>query len=227
MLLIYGLLAHVLSALPEQAGPLVQMDRGLAHSSAMLRALKSLGLDYLVRVKATARFTSRNGTSQLLKHWVQVGQSCHLRRTLFERDQACTGLVCLIWEPGQAQAWCLFTNIPRHIGRYYAVRWWQEESFRDLKSNGWLWPTSHLTCQERMEHLILVMAIAYAFAISAGLQVWQQPPRLRAETATPDELLRLSLFRLGLRYFHRALAHVTPLPSLALAFPAPALFRRI
>jgi len=94
--LIYGLLAHVLSALPVQARPLVQMDRGLAHSSAMLRALKSLGVDYLVRVKSNARFTSRNGTSQLLKHWVHVGQSSQVRGTLFDRDHACTGTICLI-----------------------------------------------------------------------------------------------------------------------------------
>ncbi len=39
VLLIYGLLAHVLSQLPPQVRPIVQMDRGLAHSSAMLRAL--------------------------------------------------------------------------------------------------------------------------------------------------------------------------------------------
>ena len=227
VLLIYGLLAHVLTALPECARPLVQMDRGLAHSSAMLRALASLGVDYLVRVKATARFTSRHGTSQLLKHWVSVGQSTHLRGSLFDSDHACTGTICLIWELGQAEAWCLFTNIPRHIGRYYALRWWQEESFRDLKSAGWHWPTSHLICPQRMERLILVMAIAYALAISTGVQVWQQPPRLRAQTATPDELPRLSLFRLGLRYLHRVLADVSPLPSLAFAFPPPAFFRRI
>ena len=163
----------------------------------------------MVRVKATARFTSRNGTSQLLKHWVRVGQSSHLRGTLFDRDHACTGTICLIWELGQTEAWCLFTTIPRHIGHYYAVRWWQEESFRDLKSAGWHWPASHLACPQRMERLILVMAIAYAFAISAGVQVWQQPLRLRAQTATPDELPRLSLFRLGLRYLHRVLADVT------------------
>ncbi len=37
VLLIYGLLAHVLSQLPPQVRPLVQMDRGLADSSAMPR----------------------------------------------------------------------------------------------------------------------------------------------------------------------------------------------
>ena len=70
-----------------------------------------------------------------------------------------------------------------------------------------------------MERLILVMVIAYAFAISLGVQVWQQPPRLRAETATPDELPRLSVFHLGLPYLYRVLTDVMPLPRFALAFP--------
>lgn len=73
-----------------------------------------------------------------------------------------------------------------------------------------------------MERLVLVMAIAYAFAISIGVTVWQQSSRLRAETATPDELPRLSLFRLGLRYLKRVLTDVTPPPIFKLAFLQPA-----
>ena len=138
-----------------------------------------------------------------------------------------SGTICLLWEDGQREAWCLFTNLTRNIGRYYALRWWQEESFRDLKSAGWHWPDSHLTYPTRMERLILVMAIAYAVVLSSGVLVWCQPPPLRAETATPDELPRLSLFHLGLRWLKRVLTDVSPLPSLSLAFPPPAFFRRI
>ena len=192
----------------------------------MLRALRSLQVDYLVRVKATTRFTSRGGGSQLLKDWVTPGQVCHSRGTLFDREQACAGTICLIWEIGQAEAWCLFSNT-RLPGHYYAMRCWQEERFRDLKSAGWQWPTSHLTDPDRLERLILVMALAYAFAITAGVMVWQQPPRLRAETAMPDELQRLGFFRLGWRYLKRVFANTTPLPTLTLSFPPPAFFGRI
>ena len=193
----------------------------------MLRALQSLGVEYLVRVKATARFTTRSGISQLLKHWAQRGHVLRVRGSLFDRDHACTGTICLLWEEGQDEAWCLFSNSPRAIGHYYALRWWQEESFRDLKSAGWHWPSSHLRCPLRMERLLLVMAIAYALTLSSGVQVWSQPPRVRNLTATSDELLRLSLFSLGLRYLRRVLADVAPLNPFLLCFPPPAFFRRI
>src|SRR4029077_1411521 len=124
--------------------PLVQMDRGLAHSSAMLRALNQLGLDYLARVKPNARFTSRRGFSQRLSQWVIPGEAFNVHGSLFTRHHAIRGTICLIWEGGQAEPWCLFTNVPRLIGHRYALRWWQEESFKDLKSGGWQWQTSHL-----------------------------------------------------------------------------------
>ena len=108
-----------------------------------------------------------------------------------------------------------------------ALRWWQEESFKDLKSGGWQWQASHLTDPQRMQHLVLVMALAYAWWISLGTYVWSQPPRFRAETATPDELLRLSLFRLGRRFVKRVWAGVASLPTMCLHFHAPALCFRL
>jgi len=227
VLLIYGLLAHVMSALPSTARPVVDMDRGLAHSSAMLRALQRLGIDYLVRVKQTARFTSDKGHTQLLKDWIKPGEAFSVRGSLFGRHHALHGRLCLIWETGQAEPWCLFTNLPRLIGHRYALRWWQEESFKDLKSGGWQWKTSHLHCPRRLERLILVMALAYAWCISLGTLVWSQPPRLRAETATPDELRRLSLFRLGWRFLKRVLTRVSACDTFRFRFPCPPLVLRI
>ncbi len=227
VLLIYGLLAHVLSALPPNARPLVQMDRGLAHSAAMLRALKALGVDCLVRVKHNARFTPAHGPSRLLKDTVKVGDAFTMHGHWFARDHAVWGSVCLIWEVGQAEPWCLFTTVPRLIGHRYAVRWWQEASFKDLKSGGWQWQASHLTDPQRLERLLLVMALAYAWCITLGTFVWSQPPQLRAETATPDELRRLSLFHLGQRFLARVLAHQATLKTVGLTFPAPAFFRRL
>ena len=90
----------MLSALPETVRPLVQMDRGLGHWAAMLRALKSLGVDCLVRLKQTARFTSRRGTSHLLSQLVKVGQAFTVYGTIFTRDHAVKGSICLIWEAG-------------------------------------------------------------------------------------------------------------------------------
>lgn len=72
-----------------------------------------------------------------------------------------------------------------------------------------------------MERLIFVMTFAYTTAIAEAVAVWQQPAPLRAEPATRDELLRLSLFQLGLRYLACVFAGVTPLLPFRLDFPHP------
>lgn len=201
VLLVYGLLAHVLSVLPLSARPLVQMDRGLAHSSAMLRALNALGVDYLVRVKATARFTPQHGDSFLLHERLTVGSSTTLKGTLFTRDHAVEGHLHLLWEPGQEEGWCLFTNAPDLHAVRYALRCWQEESFRDLKSGGWQWEASRLRCPMRMEQLLLILAITYAWTLALGVQVQRNPARADAGIMR-DDLRRYGVFRLGLRWLH-------------------------
>lgn len=224
VLLIYGLLAHVLSALPAHVHPLVQMDRGLAHSSAMLRALKRLKVDFLVRVKATARFISRRGHSQLLHQMIKMGETVWAHGTLFARDHQVKGSIYLTWEPGQAEAWCLFSNDPHLAGHRYAIRWWQEESFKDLKSGGWQWQTSHIRCPFRMERLLLVMAISYAWMLSLGVLLGEAPPAEQRQVSTRDGLLSTSLFRLGLRWFKRLL-HCTPHVLQVTLYFAPPAFR--
>jgi hypothetical protein len=222
VLLVYGLLAHVLSQLPPQVRPLVQMDRGLAHSSAMLRALKRLEVDFLVRVKQTARFTTRQGRSWLLSEVVKRGESCRMHGWLFGRDHRIKGSVTLIWEVGQAEPWCVFSNDPHLSGQRYALRWWQEESFKDLKSGGWQWQGSHIPCPERMERLILVMAIAYGWMLSLGAGVHHLPAALCKTVFAADELRRYSPFRLGLRWFKHLAATAPHQLRMTLAFAPPA-----
>ena len=224
VLLIYGLVAHVLSALPSHVRPLVQMDRGLANSSAMLRALKALKVDFLVRVKATSRFTSRRGHSQLLHQMVKYGETVAAHGTLFGRDHQITGSIYLTWELSQAEAWCLFSNDPHLAGHRYALRWWQEESFKDLKSGGWQWHTSHVRCPLCMERLILVMAISYAWMLSLGVLLGEAPPSVQRQVATRDGLLTASLFRLALRWFKRLL-HCSPHAFQVTLWFAPPAFR--
>jgi hypothetical protein len=224
VLLIYGLLAHVLSVLPPTTRPVVQMDRGLAHSAAMLRMLNQLGVSYLVRVKSTARFTSRRGHSQLLRQMLKPHERVRVSGTLFARDHAIKGHVWLIWEEGQKEAWCLFTN-ERHLsGGLYAWRWWQEESFKDLKSGGWQWHEMELVCPQRASRLLLAMAITYGWMISLGVQLEHQPASLQQQVATRDERQRLSLFRLGRRWFKVWMQHPRRVARVAvLCFVGPSL----
>lgn len=205
VLMIWGLLARVLRVLPPDSRPVVQMDRGLGHSSAMIKALQTLKVNYLVRVKQNATFTSRRGHSCLLRDLVGQGESVTCHGTLFRYTKRVKGTVHLLWEKGQKEPWCLFTNDARIRGSAYALRMWQEESFRDLKSGGWQWQCTYITSPDHAHRLVLVLALAYAWMLTQGTLV------LHGDMAIQHEVFdgrhnKYSLFRSGLRYFRRMAA---------------------
>lgn len=222
VLLIYGLLSHVLSVMPVGMRPLIQMDRGLGHSSAMLKALQSLPVDYLLRVKSNAYFTTRKGCCRRLMDFIQPGTTFTSRGTLFKK-RPIHGYIRLIWEPDQTEPWCLFTNLPWLSGQVYAMRWWQEESFKDFKSGGWQWGRSKLRCPHRMTRLLFIMVIAYVWMLSLGTQLSQLPQPQRRLIVTRDEHQRLSVFRLGYRWFKYLLAIAPQQLSLCLVLKPPIL----
>lgn len=203
VLLIWGLLARVLNALPDGCRPLVQMDRGLSCSSAMFKALNNLGLDWLVRVEKHVTFTSRRGISQPVSHLAQRGQLLSCRGRLFQGKLQVKGILHILWEEGQAQPWYLLTNDTRVRGGLYARRMWQEEGFRDLKSGGWRWSESHVHTPARAERLILALALAYAWMLTLGTLVLHADPADLAAVGGGSAVQRYSVFRLGLRWFHR------------------------
>ena len=202
VLLVWGLLARVLYALPADCRPLVQMDRGLGHSSAMLNALHNLGLSYLVRVKQNATFTSRRGHRCLLQDLIKPGEHLTCYGTLFRGRKQIHGTVHLIWQTGQAQPWCLVTNDRQIRGSRYAWRVWQEESFRDLKSGGWQWQCSYVTTPAHAQRLLLVLALAYAWMVTQGTFLLHADPHLQRQVWSGRHL-KYSIFRAGLRYFKR------------------------
>jgi len=205
VLMVWGLLARVAEALPATSRPIVQMDRGLGHSSAMLKALKTLPLTFQVRVKKNTSFKSRRGHCCLLQDLIKPGEQVTCRGHVFHaqnRRQQVWGIVHLIWEVGQKEPWCLVTNDRQVYSAVYALRMWQEESFRDLKSGGWQWQCSYVTSPDHACRLLLVLALAYAWMLTQGTFVFHGDKAIQHEVFVGSHN-KYSIFRSGLRYFKR------------------------
>ncbi len=109
----------------------------------------------------------------------------------------------VIWEAPYEQPWCLVTNCPAITGRLYAQRYWQEASFRDLKSDGWQWQASRIFTPEHANLLVLVLVLAYAFVLSLGTLAFEEP------TLAPQVLDKHhSVFRNGLRLWEACLGRL-------------------
>lgn len=203
VLMVWGLLARIVEALPASSRPIVQMDRGLGHSSAMLKALKTLPLTFQVRVKKNASFISRRGHRCLLQDLIKQGEQITCHGTLFyAKSKQVQVTIHLIWELGQKEPWCLVTNDPHVYGAVYALRMWQEESFRDLKSGGWQWQCSYVTSPDHAQRLLLVLALAYAWMLTQGTLILNGDHTMQKEVYDGKHN-KYSVFRSGLRWFKR------------------------
>lgn len=87
----------------------------------------------------------------------------------------------------------------------YATRWYIENMFKNLKSNGFNLTDTHVTNPERLSTLMGILAIAYAWMIRIGLWVKKVRPKLfkKKKHKRPSK----SIFRAGLEAFLQA-AHI-------------------
>jgi hypothetical protein len=84
----------------------------------------------------------------------------------------------------------------------YRVRMWADEMFRDLKSHGFHLEQTRLLRTDRIDRLMLALALAYGWVIGRG--IWIDRLQLRDRVDRQDDPA-CSLFMLGLRWICRQL----------------------
>lgn len=213
--LITSLLKQVAQGVPQGVVPLVQADRGIGTSPQLARSIEAMGWHYLLRVQGQCRFWE-DGTQQKEARPVQqmaqrggryCGRGQMFKKAAKEKREG-GWLQCYVhvkWPARFEEPWCLITNCPYVTATDYAMRVWEEQSFRDLKSGGWQWQRSHVWKPEHAERLVLAMSVAYAFILSLGTAA------IRAGKQTMRQITRghrhqFSVFRLGLRYLSHILS---------------------
>jgi hypothetical protein len=216
--LIAELLSWVAAGMPAGCIPLVQADRGIGCSPALVRVVQTLGWHYLFRVQKSTRFRTRSGTEHRLADLIKPGECWSGSGEVFKKSGWLPATVHLIWRPGYAQPWCLITNDQTLSGHWYAFRYWQEAGFRDLKSDGWQWQASHIFTPTHADRLVLVMALAYALTLAAGTLAVSDPLTYPVHKASASRT-PFSLFRLGLRLLDFLCSHAYHLVLAAFNIP--------
>jgi hypothetical protein len=206
--LITGLLQAVKATLPAGVEVVVEADRGLGTSPALVRSVTDiLHWHYLFRVQGITHFQSDQQPDTELRALTQRGGKVYRASgQVFKSDGWLDAHVRVIWDAPYDEPWCLISDLPSLSGREYAKRNWQEQAFRDLKSGGWHWNNSQVWQPDHADRLLLVLSLAYALTLSLGLRLLDQPA-LRIQVLR-GKRQRYSWFRLGLRLMS-ALARLT------------------
>jgi hypothetical protein len=218
--MIRALLTQVVACIPAHYRLTLQADRGLGTSPELIEAVEQLGMTFLFRVQGSCRLRQADGTDVALKELARVGEVQRASGQVFKKHGWLSAHVRVVWAEGYDDVWCLVTNDPHIQGSEYALRYWQEASFRDLKSDGWHWQRSQVWQPAHAQRLLFMLVLAYAWTLTHGLLVQQASPVIQALVKRGKRRV-YSLFRLGLRYMRRLLHDQLPL-ALALVFvPEP------
>lgn len=229
------LMAQDLAAgLPDDVTVVLLADRGLT-GEPLTRLAAELGWHYLLRAQRQTQIQQADGTVCSLADLVPTpgtsqcldGVRIYAPRRKRNRRQRTTGQsswervwhqgmqtnIVAVWRRKEEEAWLLVTDLPAELARCaeYRRRTWEEELFRDLKSFGWGWQQSHLDKPERVERLLLVLALATFWVFCVAQRVIRTGKRSLLEARSRRSH---SYFQLGLRFIKRLLANDEPVPVL-------------
>jgi hypothetical protein len=178
--LVESLVKRVVSCLPDKRRVTLQADRGLGTSPDLIEVISDLGIYFLFRVQGSTHFRQADGQEYALSQLAQGGQEGQGEGQAFKKHGWLSLRVVVMQEAGYSDKWCLVTNDPRAQGADYATRYWQEASFRDLKSDGWHWQRSQVWQPDHAERLLFILVLAYAWTLTHGTVVRQASAQVRA-----------------------------------------------
>ena len=110
------------------------------------------------------------------------------------------------WAKGSREPWYVLSAdaANREIFGDYGRRFGIEEAFRDEKSGGFDLEESRIRDAQKLERLILVIAVASIVAVSEGVSVILEE---RREEVDPHWKQGLSYFQIGLRWILKVIIH--------------------
>ena len=171
---------------------------------------QELGWNYAIRIACNTYITLPDGTSDRLDHWVPVNRNRYFQKILLTRETKLQTNVSITWTTDSKSKAEMVAIITDQIAcrarlREYAGRMSIEQSFRDDKSGGFDLEHTRLQHAQRIDHLLLAMAIATLWCHELGEFVLKQGEPARC-FVDPAHERTLSLFQLGLRWLKRILA---------------------
>ena len=171
---------------------------------------EKLGWKYAIRVACNTYVTLPDGASDRLDHWVPVNCNRYFQNVLLTRETKLHTNVSVTWTTdakGEPEMVAIITDqiACRARLREYGLRMDIEESFRDDQSAGFDMEHTRLQHAERLDHLLLALAIATLWCHELGEFVLKQGDEFRSQI-DPARTRTLSLFQLGLRWLKRVLA---------------------
>ena len=172
-----ALLLMLRSMIPDRITVVILADRGFGRTE-LARFCQQHHFSYLIRIQPKVIVHSPSYNGKLLDYPVYKGICKLLKQVAYRDRNSVEQNIVIRWvhdlPKKRDECWFLMTNLiagPAQISRLYGQRMTIEELFRDHKSkrNGWSLRDTRITRADRLDRLLLIMAIAYLLLCGIGL----------------------------------------------------------
>lgn len=218
----HELLERVQAMLPKRVPVLLVGDTEFESGEIQQWAM-AWGWGYVLRQKPNNLAQVGDQWQSLARLAPRPGHSRWLARVRLTAKHALTTNLLLVWAVGEERPWLLATNLPTPAAtcRAYKRRMWIDESFGDLKANGFDLESTHLRDPQRLSRLTLAVFLLYDWCLTTAQRVIKNGCRNWVDR---NDRRDLSIFQIGLRFIDRCLVndvpisfHWFPLPPLKLS----------
>jgi hypothetical protein len=181
------LLKAVLAMLPKESDVLLAADRFYGTSS-LIGWCQRHGWHYRIRLKGNLVLQHEGG--QITTGEAAAAKMTSLLHATFNETKVTTH-IGILHEPGHPEPWIIAMDSTPTRGRVldYGMRWGIEPMFSDFKSRGFGITQTHLQHADRIERLILVLAVALFWAVSTGRAVAEKPSARLKKNSTKFNIL--------------------------------------
>lgn len=177
-----SLLLVLRSMIPREMKVIILADRGFGRTE-LARFCQNQGFEYVIRIcpKVHVRCASYQG--KLLDYPVHKGVCKLLKHVDYRQHRSVNQNIVVRWVRGlpakRDECWFLMSSLeggPAQISKLYGRRMTIEQFFRDAKNkrNGWSLRDTRLSAPDRLDRMLLVLAIAYLLLCGLGLLARQK-----------------------------------------------------
>ena len=202
-----ALLTYVHGLIPAKSSVLLVGDAEFGEVDVQ-KLLKKWRWRYVMRQKGRYLLRQQGQRHfQRLDSLVQKpGQSQWLEACLLTAKYAYPVNFLAYWKPGEKEPWLLATNLtaPPATRQAYRRRMWIEETFGDLKSNGFDLESTHLRHFLRLSRLTLAVVLLYVWLVAFGSRVIKAGQRYLVDRSDRRDH---SIFRIGRNMVERLLTN--------------------
>lgn len=172
-----SLLLVLRGMIPPRVKVILLADRGFGRTE-LARFCQNHGFGYVIRVQPNVHVRCASYSGNLLDYPVHKGICKLLRSVAYRSHHAVTQNIVVRWvrdlPEKRDECWFLMTDLdagPAQISQLYRRRMTIEQLFRDQKNkrNGWSLRDTKITRPERIDRLLLILAIAYLLLCGIGL----------------------------------------------------------